>query len=238
MRTAGPPRAVVLRVAAVIVVIATAAFVASDLAALHRRAADFGEPRPAVVTRRDLQVGATITRADVTTRTIYSSQLPPGIFDDERAVVGRVVTVPLLRDAFVARGNVAARHRSGLDGAIPAGMRALRIVVTDAVQPRVGAAVDVLASFEDQGFSGLPDADDAESLDEVLEGDDTATIVADGVLVLDVGAASSASGASARGVTLLVTPAQARDLVFAVTRGFVTISLVPPEDSSSPKGRP
>ena len=220
-----PPRAVVLRVAAVIVVIATAALVASDLAELHRRAQDFGTPRPAVVARRDLPVGTTIDRRDVTTRTIYSSQLPPEVLDDERAAIGRVVTAPMLRESFVGRRNVAPRHRSGLDGAIPAGMRALRIVVTDAVQPRVGAAVDVIASFESGGL----ESDGLDASTELALG--SATVIADGVLVLGSDAASSSDGAPARGVTLLVSPRQARDLVFAMTHGFVTISLVPPEDS-------
>lgn len=222
-----------LRVAAVIVVITTAALVASDLAELHRRAQDFGSPRPAVVARRDLPVGTTIDRRDVTTRTIYSSQLPPGVLDDARAAVGRVVTAPMLRDSFVGRRNVAPRHRSGLDGAIPEGMRALRIVVTDAVRPRVGAAVDVIASFESSvqsdpfASSSEDDASDASS--ELTLG--SATVLADGVLVLGTDAASSSDGAPARGVTLLVSPRQARDLVFAMTHGFVTISIVPPEDA-------
>ncbi|MBM3670778.1 MAG: Flp pilus assembly protein CpaB [Actinobacteria bacterium] len=232
MRRPAPPRAVVLRVGAVIVVVVTAALVASDLAALHRRAKEFGEPRQAVVARRDLLVGTRITSGDVTTRTIYSSQLPPEVFDDKRAAVGRVVTVPLLRDGFVARGNVAARHRTGLDGAIPNGMRALRIVVADAVQPRVGASVDVLASFEGGSFP-TGDAESLEGLDSLSTG--SATVIAEGVLVLGVNAASSATtGGAARGVTLLVTPRQARDLVFAMTHGVITISLVPPEDTNSP----
>jgi Flp pilus assembly protein CpaB len=199
-----------LRIAAVIVVIVTAGLVASGLAALHRRAQDFGAPRPAVVARRDLPVGTTIRRDDVRVRTIHSSQLPPGVLDAEAAAVGRVVTVAMLRDGFVTRRNVAGRRRTGLDGALPPGSRALRIVVTEAVRPRVGASVDVLASFEDT---------------------ETATVIAAGVLVLGSESATSSDGAPARGVTLLVSPRQARDLVFATTHGFVTISLVPPEEA-------
>jgi Flp pilus assembly protein CpaB len=215
-----PPRAVLLRVAAVLVVVVTAAIVASDLASLHRRANEFGAPRAAVVARHDLTLGTTIRRDDLTTRTIYSSQLPPDVFGRIPDAVGRVITVPVLRDAYVARGNVASRRRSGLDGALPDGMRALRIVVTEAVEPRVGAAVDVLASFE------------SDSLDPLSELEvSSAVVIADGVTVLGTDVATNATGAAARGVTLLVTPGQARDLLFAMTHGVVTIALVPPEDA-------
>jgi Flp pilus assembly protein CpaB len=215
-----PPRAVALRVGAVVVVIATAALVASDLAALHRRANELGEPRAAVVARRDLRIGATIGARDVTTRQVHTSQVPPGVLDDVHDAIGRVMTVAALRDSFVATRNLAPRHRTGLDGAIPAGMRALRIVVSDAIQPRVGAAVDVIASFETDAFSGDSDL-----------GLESATVIAEGVLVLASHATTSVDGGAARGVTLLVTPSEAGDLVFATTHGFVTLALVPPEDA-------
>jgi Flp pilus assembly protein CpaB len=215
-----PPRAVALRVGAVVVVVATAALVASDLAALHRRANELGEPRTAVVARHDLPIGTTIDARDVTTRQVHSSQVPPGVLRDVDDAIGRVVTVAALRDSFVATRNLAPRHRSGLDGAIPAGMRALRIVVSDAIEPRIGAAVDVIASFETDAFSA----------DSNL-GLDSATVIAEGVLVLASDATTSADGGAARGVTLLVTPSEASDLVFATTHGFVTLALVPPEDA-------
>ncbi|MEX2268423.1 MAG: Flp pilus assembly protein CpaB [Acidimicrobiia bacterium] len=215
-----PPRAIALRVGAVVVVVATAALVASDLAALHRRANDFGSPRDAVIARHDLPIGATVEARDVTTRRVYTSQLPPGVLRDVDHAIGRVVTVPVLRAGFVVPRSLASRRRTGLDGAIPAGLRALRIVVSDAVEPRVGAAVDVIASFEDDPF-------DAGS--ESLVG--SATVIAHGVLVLGTDAATSSDGGPARAVTLLVSPREARDLVHAATHGFVTISLVPPEDA-------
>lgn len=218
-----PSRAVALRFSAVAVVLITAGLVASDLATLHRRAQDFGPEQGVVVARRDLPIGATVDAGDVRIRQVHASQLPPGVLDDARHAIGRVVQVPVLTGAFVADRNLARRHRTGLDGAIPKGMRALRIVVSDAVQPRVGAAVDILASFEVDVFS-LPDGSAGQELD-------SATVVAPGVLVLGVDAATSVDGGPARGVTLLVTPRQARDLVFATTHGFVTLSLVPPEDA-------
>jgi Flp pilus assembly protein CpaB len=215
-----PPRVVALRVGAVVVVVATAALVASDLAAIHRRAKEFGDPRAAVVARHDLPVGTTIDARDVTTRQVHTSQVPHEVLRHVDDAIGRVVTVTALRGSFVAARNLAPRRRTGLDGAIPAGMRALRIVVSDAIQPRVGAAVDVIASFESNAFAAESDL-----------GIESATVIAEGVLVLATDAATSVDGAPARGVTLLVTPSEASDLVFAATHGFVTLALVPPEDA-------
>jgi Flp pilus assembly protein CpaB len=208
----------------VVVTVTTAAVVASDLAKLHRRANDLGPERSVVVARRVLRLGTTVSADDVRVRRVHSSQLPPRVLRDVRSAVGRVVTVPVVRDGFVATGNLAPRRRSGLDGALPEGMRAVRVVVLDAVRPRVGAAVDVLASFEADVGTFDPESPDFGSVG-------SATVVAEGVLVLGADSTRTAEGASALGVTLLVTPRQARDLAFAATHGVVTIALVPPEDA-------
>jgi Flp pilus assembly protein CpaB len=203
-----------------VVAVSTAALVASDLAALHRRAQDFGPARDAVVARHDLAQGDEIRSNDVRVRRIHQSQLPPGVLTDSQAVTGRVVTVPVLGGGFVTRRNVAPRDRTGLDGALPAGTRALRIVVIDAVRPRVGAAVDVLASFGEESF-----ATDGTSTEE------SARIVAESVLVLATDSALTAEGGRAMGVTLLVGPREAQDVVHAATHGVITLVLVPPEEA-------
>jgi Flp pilus assembly protein CpaB len=216
------PRAFALRGAAVVVAVLTAALVASDLAALHRRAHDFGQARDAVVARRDLTLGHEIRPSDVRARPIHQSQLPAGALTSSGGAVGRVVTVPVLRGGFVSGRNLAPRRRTGLDGALPTGTRALRVVVVDAVRPRVGAAVDVLASFG--GDSLVTDAAPSR---------DSAVVVAGSVLVLATDAAQTAEGSRALAVTLLVDPHQARDLAFAATHGVITIALVPPENARS-----
>src|SRR5688500_2740742 len=226
------PRAFVLRLGAGIVAVVTAALVASDLATLHRRANDFGAPRAAVVATRDLTVGATVRRDDLRIRQVHSSQLPPGVLSNATAALGRVVTVAVLRGDFVSGRHLAPRRRTGLDGAIPDGMRAVRVLVTDAIRPRTGAAVDVLATFEaGSAFtaSGEVDLSDPEALDAASG--TTAVVVADGVLVIGTDDAPTAEGGIAIGVTLLVTPREARDLAFAATHGVITIALVPPEDA-------
>jgi Flp pilus assembly protein CpaB len=214
------PRALALWGAALVVAVVTATMVAGDLAALHRRAADLGPERDAVVAARDLPVGTVLSAHDLTTRRVYRSQLPAAVVTDSGGMVGRVVAVPLLRGAYVARRSVAPRGRTGIDGVVPAGMRAIRVVVTDALDPRPGAAVDVLATYD-------PAAAEA-------SGNDSTLVVAEGVVVLGTdGRSGSGSGrAGARGVTLLVDPEQAVALADAQVNGVVTLALVPPEEAA------
>jgi Flp pilus assembly protein CpaB len=214
------PRALALWGAAAAVAVVTAAVVAGDLAALHRRAADLGPEVQAVVATRDLAVGHVLAARDLSSRSVHRSQLPPGVVTDGRAVLGRVVAVPVLDDAYLVQRSVAARRRTGLDGVVPVGMRAMRVVVTDALTPGVGAAVDVLATY-----------------DPSSSGEEGGTIlVAAGVTVLgtDRRGGSGAGRTGAAGVTLLVDPDQAAALADAQTNGVVTLALVPPEDARHP----
>ena len=110
------PRAVVLWLGAIVVAITTAAFVATDLAALHRRANSLGAPRSVAVAARDLPLGSTIGRGDITTRSVHRSQLPVGAVTPDLAR-DRVVAIPVARGGFVLDRNLAPRRRTGLDGA-------------------------------------------------------------------------------------------------------------------------
>jgi Flp pilus assembly protein CpaB len=215
------PRALALWGAAVVVALVTTVVVASDLAALHRRAAGLGPTVTAVVARRDLPVGTDVRAIDVEERRAYRSQLPAGAVAGRAAVVGRVVAAPVLRGGFVVTANLAPRHRTGLDGIVPPGMRAMRVVVTDAIRPRAGAAVDVLATFDTQ--SGAASGKDT-----------TTVVVAAGVEVLGTDTrAQGGSHGDTLGVTLLVASALAPKLAFAQANGVVTLALVPPEDAAS-----
>jgi Flp pilus assembly protein CpaB len=214
------PRALALWGAAAVVALVTAAVVAGDLAALHRRAADLGPQVEAVVATRDLAVGRVVVARDLSTRSVHRSQLPSGVVTDRSGVVGRVVAVPVLDGGYVVRRAIAPARRTGLDGVVPPRMRAMRVVVTDALTPRVGAAVDVLATYDPSG-----------------DGSDGGTIVvAAGVTVLgtDRRSGAGAGRAGAAGVTLLVDPDQASALADAQANGVVTVALVPPEDTAHP----
>jgi Flp pilus assembly protein CpaB len=221
------PRALLLWGAAAIVAIGTGTVVASDLGALHRHADGLGPELGAVVARHDLPVGATVTPDDLRVRPVHRSQLPNGVITSTETALGRVVDSPVLRGGFVTGRNLAARGRTGTDGALPAGTRAFHLVVADAVRPRAGAAVDVLAT--DRGATADPGVDTGAS------GSGTAQVVAAGVLVLATDEnGRSAGGGPALGVTLLVSPRQARDLAAAAAGATVTIALVPPEDAHVP----
>ena len=214
------PRALALWGAAAAVAVVTATVVAGDLAALHRRAADLGPEVEAVVAARDLPVGRVIDARDLTTRPVHRSQLPQGVVTDRSALVGRVVATALLDGQDVVHRAVAPARRTGLDGVVPEGMRAMRIVVTDALEPRAGAAVDVLASYD-------PSSAGAEG---------GTVVVAAGVTVLgaDRRDGSGAGRAGTAGVTLLVDPDQASALADAQANGVMTLALVPPEDARHP----
>jgi len=215
------PRAFALWGAALVVALVTAVVVAGDLAALHRRAGDLGPEVAAVVATRDLSVGTTLRPGDVGRRAVHRSQLPHGVLTTREAIAGRVVTAPLLEGAYVTRRNLAPARRTGLDGVIPRGMRAMRVVVTDALAPRAGAAVDVLATYDPSTTSG---------------GDGSTSVVAEGVTVLatDRRAGAGTGRTGTAGVTLLVDPYQATALADAQANGILTLALVPPEEAAHP----
>jgi Flp pilus assembly protein CpaB len=215
------PRALALRTAAVIVAITTAAVVASDLASLHRRAGDLGPEVDAVVARHDLAIGVTVDASDVSDRAVHTSQLPDGVIVGRGRTLGRVITAPVLRGDFVTARHLAPRRRTGLDGIVPAQMRAIRVTVSGALRPRTGAAVDVLASFDSQSSTT---ADDGSAT----------VVVAEGVLVLSTDAhASGGTGrGDALGVTLLVSRDDAARLADAQANGVLTLALVPPEEAA------
>jgi Flp pilus assembly protein CpaB len=225
------PRALALRTAALIVTIATATVVGSDLASLHRRAGDLGPEVDAVVARRDLAVGTTLDATDVSVRAVHASQLPDDVIVGRGGALGRVVAAPVLRSEFVTARHLAPRRRTGLDGIVPATMRAIRVTVSGALRPRPGAAVDVLASFDSPSTTSASD-------------DATTVVVAHGVLVLrtDAHASAGTGRGDAFGVTLLVSRDEAASLADAQANGVLTLALVPPEEATpiprSKRGRP
>ncbi len=99
----------------------------------------------------------------------------------------------------------------------------MRIVVTDALVPRPGAAVDVLASYDPSSTAAVAT-------------DGTTVVVAAGVTVVstDRRGDGGAGRTGTAGVTLLVDPDQATALADAQANAVVTIALVPPEDAAHP----
>jgi Flp pilus assembly protein CpaB len=221
------PRVVLLWLGAGALAVVTALIVAGDLASLHRRAGSLGAPQQVAVATGDLAVGAVVESADVRARSVHRSQLPDGVVTPSDAR-DRVVAIAIAQGAYVLERNLAPRRRTGLDGAIPRGMRALRIVARDSLRPRPGNAVDVLVTFDG--------AVDGTAATERRPGG--ADVVARGVLVLgtdddpatlDAGSTGAADGL---GVTLLVTRHEAEALAAASATGTVALALVPPEDAA------
>ena len=224
------PRALLSWAAALLVALSTARFVAADLAVLHRSARAFGSPSEVVVAAHDLPLGGTVGGDDTRTVRIAAEDLPPGTLHDESDALGRTIAVPVLAGAPVLERALAPKDRSGLDGLVPDGSRAVRLTDDAGLGPRPGSVVDVLVTI------------DPELVAEAGGGDPT-VVVARSALVLSSGAgwstepdgppdmSSIASSPDDAGVTLLVTEEEARRLAFATAHGVVTLALAPPEDA-------
>ena len=212
------PRTLGLWAGAAALAVVTGAIVAGDLAELHRRAGSLGPAQPVVVAQRALTLGSTVTPADVTTRRVHSSQLPPGVLHDtaRRGRSGR----PGAARARRVRGRRQPRAASG-EPASPVSCRRAPEPYgspsrTD-LRPPVGSAVDVYASY----------ASGSDALGTGRASASGASVVAAGAIVL-------ATGDS---VTLLVDEPQAASLADASARGTLFLALVPPEDArASPTG--
>jgi len=210
------PRALAAWIAAIVVALLTARLVATDLATLHRRAAELGPLRPVLVAANDLPLGATLRRTDVRVVRMYASTAPRGALHTVHDAVGRVVAVPVLRGATVLARHLTRAHRSGLDAVVPDGSRAIRIVTDDGLRPRPGDVVDVLVSLDPSQVAQAG-------------GGKGALTVASAARVLAVDAGGASGVAKGPGVTLLVTEQEAHAVAFAVANGALMLALAPPE---------
>jgi len=209
------PRVIAAWAIAVIVAVVTIRIVATDLGTLHRRARDLGRDVSVVLVARDVPMGTVIGTADLRTVERPASTVPADALRDTDAAVGRVAGTTLRRDDVVRDAHLAPPDRTGLDGIVPAGRRAVHVVLGDGFRPPLGAPVDVLAAFD--AATGARTA---------------ATLVARGALVVGVDEADTADGSgpgAASGVTLLVTEPEAASVAYATLTGRVTLALAPPE---------
>jgi Flp pilus assembly protein CpaB len=188
------PRAVLLWAATAIVALATATYVADILVSLRHQDRAFGRVHSVVVASRDLPLGRRLHAGDLAARRVRGED-PQGRDDvtDRAAAVGRVVAVPLLRGAVVTGRHLASSRRDGRDGSVPAGLRAMRVVIEGGVRPHPGDPVDVYATFDPQTV--------AADVEPTLT-------VARAVPVIAVDGSDGGEG-TAIGVTVLVTPAEA-----------------------------
>ena len=214
------PRVVLAWSATLVVALTTARVVGGDLATLHQRASSLGPRHAVVVADHDLALGQTISAHDVHAETRYASEIPHEALSDLRRAVGRVVVVPLLRDAIVFAHHLAPAARTGLEGVIPIGDRAVHVGPKDGFRPPLGAIVDVLAAFDP-------------SVVTVQGAGHAAVVVASGarVLAVDRAADNGVSESANAGVTLLVTDTEARVIAFAAASADLTLAIAPPESA-------
>lgn len=233
------PRTVLAWLGASVVAAVTANVVASDLATLHRRATEAGEDVTVAVAARDLPLGATVARSDLDTARRFSRHLPPRAARDPDGLVGRVVVSPVLEGSVLSHRHLADRDRRGLDGVVPPGMRAVRVVTDDAAAVAPGAVVDVLVSFDPTLLGAEVEPTMVAVHGAMVIGTD-ADPAGGGTLGTDrVGTVGEVGGvAGNRGVTLLTDPEGARRLAFAAANGIVTLTLAPPEELAQPPGPP
>src|SRR5689334_2078573 len=185
------PRVVLAWLATAVVALLTARVVAGDLATLHRRAGTLGPPRRVVLAAHDLDIGQTVTAGDLVTESRYAKEIPQEAVTDTHDAVGRTVAVPVLAHAVVFAHHLAPADRSGVDGIVPEGDRAVHVTPADRFRPPRGAIVDVLAAFDPTAV--------------VVDGArDSAVIVASGARVVAVDDRATVDDTNA-GVTLLVT---------------------------------
>jgi Flp pilus assembly protein CpaB len=210
------PRAIVAWILAALVAIATARVVIGDLDALHKRARTLGRDVPVVLATRDIALGTTLARGDLRVVLRPASTVAPDALRDSDGVLGRTVVVPLLRDDDVRESALAPAERTGVDGLIPTGRRAVHVVVADGFRPPIGAVVDVLTALDPVAAPGAA----------------TAGLAARGAVVLAVDGDDAQSGAQGgSGVTLLVTEGEARTVAYAAANGRLSLALAPPESA-------
>lgn len=213
-----PPRALLAWSAAALVALGTARVVATDLAALHRRARELDTVAEVVVARDDLQLGTVVHADDLRTVRTAGALVRSSLLDPDDAV-GRVVVVPIVAGAPLSTANLAPASRDPTHAVVPRGMRAVHVSADSGLRPAVGAVVDVLVTFDPSIVvaegGGSPTTTVARAA-TVLPGP------TDGDSVDDLGRA---------GITLLVTEDEAHRLAFASANGVLTIALAPPEDA-------
>lgn len=209
------PRVIALRLLAVALALFTARLVATDLATLHRRAADLGPLTSLVEARRDLPLGATVAAGDVRVVERHERQLPDNALSALDDVVGTTVVVPIVAGAPVLRANVAPRSRLGSVALVRPDHVAMRLVSVDGLLPPVGSVVRILVSLDPGATAGRVDA--------------AATVVADAARVLEVDA--DREGSTDAGVLLEVRSDDAPRVAFATANGVTTLVLLPPEDA-------
>jgi Flp pilus assembly protein CpaB len=223
------PRVVLAWIATLLVALVTARVVTSDLTNLHNRAKTLGKNVRVLLAVHDLPLGSRIAEKDLRAIERPSATIEPDTVHDESLAVGRVLAYPLLAGDALRSRHLAHRDAADVSGAIPHGKRVLHIASPDGYQPEPGAVVDVLATFDGEGFANGSGS-----------GADEARVVARGssIIAHDEAPDLESGAAATAGVTLLVTEGEARAVAYATAVGQITLALAPPETACCTSSEP
>lgn len=211
-----------LRLAAAGLAVTTAWLVATDLAALHRRAGNLGPERDVVVAARDLALGATVGADDLAETRRHTSQVSGRALEDAGAAIGSTVVVPVIAGTTLFSEHLADTDRDWTAAVVPADMRALRVPDPNGLDPSPGDLVDVIVAVDP-------------ILAEQTQQATAVPVAAAQVLASETETESPLTptgGADRTGSVLVLVPvAEVERLAFAVANGTVTLALAPPEDA-------
>jgi pilus assembly protein CpaB len=183
-----------------------------------------GDLQDVVVATADMPVGARIQDKDVRIVRLPADSIPQGVFHRTKSIVGRGVVLPIAQGEFILPLKLAGENAgSGLTAAIPQGMRAVSVRVSDIssvggfVQP--GTRVDVL-------MTGNPGGSSEPQTITVLK---NVAVLANG-MNLDRSAVRGESQ-NAPIITLAVSPDDAEKLALATAQGRIQLALRNPMDT-------
>ncbi|MHC4441593.1 MAG: Flp pilus assembly protein CpaB [Planctomycetota bacterium] len=189
-----------------------------------------------LVAKEDLPAMTIVSRESVEKKSLTRLQAPEGYLSDPVQIVGKVLTVPMIRGQAFNK-TCYAREGSGLRlaSALPDGMRAIGVSLSDStglaglLYP--GSIVDVLASFK----SPLKSKSVSKTLLEEVQ----VLSIDDQTIVNQKKDSSGKSGALGRGkhilVTLLLDSEQAEMLRGAMESGTISLALRNPWDKTKKK---
>lgn len=184
-----------------------------------------------VAAARSLEVGATISDADLRIVPAIAEGLPRGVYSQKEEVIGRSVLVPINENELILPTKLASKESgAGLPAMIPEGMRAVSVKVNDVIAVAgfvvPGTHVDVL-------LTGNPGTGGAEM---------TTTTVLQNVPVLAAGQKMqrdpSGEPQNVPVITLLVNPEDAQKLTLASSEGRIQLALRNPLDLEETKAVP
>ena len=176
---------------------------------------DVGRPVSVVVAAARITRGATVTADMVRADQVPSAYAPPGAPSSVEQVLGRILSADEDAGEILTRTRLAGTAAGPVAALVPQGSRAYLIpssLPPDAVHP--GDRVDVLAAFG----GGRPHVETVASDVEVSQ------VLA----AADTGGVPGVDGAPGPSLVLLVDPATAEQLAYAVTFAKLAVTIEPP----------